>query len=372
MKPAVLVVFIDALGPNQAPLLLEAGLDLPELTSVRGILGYSSGAIPTILTGAPPARHGRMCLFSRLENEQDPPLAPLRWLGLLPKIVHERGKVRRAAASAIARIKGYDGYIALHKVPPELFTNLDIPEKEDLFQATRIGEASTFLQRAREAGLRVVATDWRLPEAQRVEQIEQMADADLAFLYLAGMDAILHKDGEVSDDARRWAKEAARWIQRAQKALGKNGRTVRTLVVGDHGMAKITDVVDPRPTVRRLQGLVRKAFIFVDATMFRVGADRDVLPKIRKELEKLPGKVLDEEQLQQRGADPHRYGDLIQVLPEGYLFVPNFLGGFVKGMHGYDWMTPSARAAVLSDAPVADRLETLEDIAPWVLESLDI
>jgi len=77
VRPAVLVVFIDAMGPNQAPLLLEAGLDLPEVTSVRGILGYSSGAIPTILTGAPPSKHGRMCLFSRLEEDDTPPLAPL-------------------------------------------------------------------------------------------------------------------------------------------------------------------------------------------------------------------------------------------------------------------------------------------------------
>jgi predicted AlkP superfamily pyrophosphatase or phosphodiesterase len=313
-----------------------------------------------------------MCLFSRLEEDDVPPLAPLRWLGLLPRLVHERGKVRRVAAQAIAKAKGYDGDLALHKVPPELFTSLDIPEKEDLFQATRIGEASTFLQRAREAGLRVVATDWKLPEAKRVEQIEQMADADLAFLYLAGMDAILHADGEVSENARRWAKEAAGWIRRARKALSSNGRTVRTLVVGDHGMAKITDTVDPRPTVKELQRTIKKAFIFVDATMFRVGADRDVLHRIRAVLERLPGKVLAGDELRERGADTYRYGDLIQVLPEGFLFVPNFLGGFVKGMHGYDWKDPSARAAVLSDAPIEEKFETLEDIAPWVLDGLEI
>src|SRR4051812_46783423 len=93
----VLVVFVDALGPDQ--LESAGGLGgLPHRGRLRGILGYSCGALPTLLTGAPPERHGRMCLFSHVERGEEGVLAPLKWLGLLPRLVHERGRLRRAAA----------------------------------------------------------------------------------------------------------------------------------------------------------------------------------------------------------------------------------------------------------------------------------
>src|SRR6185436_9386184 len=108
-------------------------------------LGYSSGALPTLLTGAPPAAHGRMCLFSKRRAEEASILAPLSWLGLLPRVVHERGRLRRALARALAQARGLTGYVALHRVPPEAFRWLDLPEREDLFHAEQIGRARTFL-----------------------------------------------------------------------------------------------------------------------------------------------------------------------------------------------------------------------------------
>src|SRR5881394_536681 len=68
-------VLIDALGWR----LLE-GRDflsdlLPHRTPLRTVLGYSSGAIPTILTGLPPALTGHWNLFY-----YDPAKSPFRWL----------------------------------------------------------------------------------------------------------------------------------------------------------------------------------------------------------------------------------------------------------------------------------------------------
>ena len=38
------------------------------------------------------------------------------------------------------------------------------------------------------------------------------------------------------------------------------------------------------------------------------------------------------------------FGDAIWVLPEGAMFAPSYLGGAVRGMHGYDLGAPSSRA----------------------------
>ncbi|HEX4448756.1 MAG TPA: alkaline phosphatase family protein [Polyangiaceae bacterium] len=374
MRPAVLVVFVDALGPAQAELLIDAGLTLPHVTTARGVLGYSSGALPTILTGVSPEKHGRMCLFARADGQS--PLAPLRWLGLLPRVVHERARLRRYLGRAFAASLGYDGYFALHRVPPALFAQLDVPEKEDLFTAPDIGGAPTFLAAAREAGLEVGASSWRLPESERVAAIEARASADLAFLYLSGLDGILHQDGALSARAAEWARSAVGYVERARRALAggrAERRDVRTLVVGDHGMATVRTVVDPRPVVARIRAADPRAFAFVDSTMLRVTPTGANQASVRRALSDLPGVLLDADGLRLRGAPTDAgYGDLVALLPEGSLFAPSYVGGFVRGMHGYDRTCPSADAAILSDAPIAGRVTRLEDVAPWVFDALDL
>jgi hypothetical protein len=367
-KPALLVVFVDAFGPDQAHLLRCAGLGLSESRALRGVLGYSSGALPTILTGASPSAHGRMCLFARAASTS--PLAPLRWLGLLPRLVHERARVRRWAGKLFAAAQGYDGYFALHRVPPADFATLDVPEREDLFAAREIGGVPTLFARAKDAGLRVTLSDWRAPEATRVQAIEAAPDCDLAFLYLSGLDGILHHDGEVGDTAHRWARQAVEWISRARRAMTARGREVQLLVVGDHGMAKVQDVVDPRPVVRALKDASPSRFLFVDSTMLRVDAAGD-LEGTKKLLAALPGEVLDAGALAQRDAPKgDTYGELIALLPEGSIFAPSYVGGRVRGMHGYDRHAHSARAALLSDGALPASLDRLEGFAPLVASRL--
>src|ERR671910_477587 len=68
-------VLVDALGWRW--LEGRAFLDdlLPHRQPLRTVLGYSSGAIPTLLTGRPPSEHGHWNLFY-----YDPAGSPFRWL----------------------------------------------------------------------------------------------------------------------------------------------------------------------------------------------------------------------------------------------------------------------------------------------------
>ena len=81
--PIRIFVLIDALGwPVVSKLDFLADL-LPHRQPLRTILGYSSGAIPTILTGRFPVEHGHWNLFY-----YDPAGSPFRWLrrlNFLPK-----------------------------------------------------------------------------------------------------------------------------------------------------------------------------------------------------------------------------------------------------------------------------------------------
>ncbi|MCP3137425.1 alkaline phosphatase family protein [Pyxidicoccus xibeiensis] len=369
----VLVVFVDALGPSQ----LEASGGLGGLTHrghLRGILGYSCGALPTLLTGAPPERHGRMCLFSHAEREGGV-LAPLKWLGLLPRLVHERGKLRRAAAKVLMKTAGLTGYVDLYRVPPELFRWLDLPEREDLFNAERIGGVETFLSVARRAGLRVFAAPWQMPEEDRWAHtcaVLRARKPDLAFAYATELDGALHRAGNGSREAWAAARRVTERIERAVEAMRSGGGEVTTVVVGDHGMADIRDVVDPRRLLEELRG----TRLFVDSTMMRFWGDDRTLERARERMAAhgLWGRWLDEEALVKRQA-PVRgapYGQALFVLREGALFAPSFVGGAVRGMHGYDLDSPSAYAAIASDAPVPEDCGALADVAGWVCSMLGL
>lgn len=370
-----LVVFVDALGPAELERTAELLDFLPHRRALRGVLGYSSGALPTLLTGAPPAVHGRMCLFSKRRDDDHSILGPLSWLRLLPSALHERGPVRRLIAQALAKARGLTGYVALHRVPPSAFQWLDLPERDDLFQTDTIGGARTFLADARDEGLSVFTADWRLPEAQRWSEALNTLEhtrPDLSFLYATELDAALHERGTTDTAINPVLERAARRIQRAREILAEDGANLFTVLVGDHGMADVNAVIDPRPLLASL-GLKHA---FVDSTMLRLwGSDED-LSRARLKLERsgIAGSWLEAADLDARLApttgDP--YGRAIWLLPEGSIFAPSFVGGRVRGMHGYDLGTPSSFAALASDDPRALRCASLSDIGGIVRERLGL
>jgi hypothetical protein len=370
----LLVVFVDALGAGQLEPARRAMPSLVHTRALDGVLGYSSGALATVLTGAYPEDHGRMCLFTRAPEGGDRILSPLRALGLLPRLVHERSLVRRVVGRFFARAAGLTGYVALHRVPPEEFGWLDLPEREDLFAAQDVGGMRTFLADARDAGLAVYAAPWQLEESERwrvsIAALETH-HPDLAFLYATTLDARLHEHGDRPEVAEETLAEIGANIERARDALGSDGADVRTFVVGDHGMATVTRLIDPRRLTRKLG--VR---LFVDSTMLRLWGNRDELSRARDRLvgEGWPGRWLGPSDLATRHA-PVRdapYGDALFLLDEGALFTPSYVGGSVRGMHGYDVSARSARAGLLSDRPIEDEVIELRDLAGEVRKILGV
>jgi hypothetical protein len=365
----MLVVFVDALGARQSERLAQRSMGLAHRTSLRGVLGYSSGALPTVLTGVDPSVHGRMCLFSRAETDTSL-LAPLSWLGLLPRLVHERPRLRGMLSSWLRQSRNLRGYVQLGRVPPSAFRWLDMPERDDLFQTETIGGARTFLADAREAGLSVFSARWQLDETARWQDaLSRLAQEppDLAFLYATELDGLLHRVGNEAGEVDAVLDRLAARIVRARELMGRGGAEVRTLVVGDHGMADVREIFDPRPLLGQLG-----ARHFVDSTMLRLWGDGPTLDRAHRLLaSRFPGRWLDADALAERRAPAFggRYGDALWLLPEGHLFAPSFMGGAVRGMHGYDLDAPSAQAGLLTDAAdVAREVKSLTGIAGVVRE----
>lgn len=369
----VLVVFADSLGPQA---LARAKGFMPWINhswQLQGELGYSSGALATLLTGATPTEHGRMCLFEQYRGSGQGPLAPLQVLGFLPKIVHERAALRRRLASAFASIQGMTGYFALHRVPPEHFQWLDVAEREDIFEADTIGGQSTFLTRARKAGLSVYTTPWQHNEGTRWQQAlaqSRKQAADLTFVYSANLDAVQHTHGPNSSEVDQALYQLGNQISQMREAVASDGRDVVTLLVGDHGMSEVNRAVDPRPFTKNLSG-VR---YFVDSTMIRFWGNVSELGAARKVIENMrAGYWLDSQALDDRQCPTKTgaSGQAMYLAEEGTIFSPSFVGGVVRGMHGYDTNTASSRAALASDVSLG-AVNSIRDVSSVISSKLGI
>lgn len=89
-----LYIFIDALGWELAERYHFCADFLPCRYDVVTQLGYSAGAVPTILTGKTPPEHGHFSFFY-----YDPHHSPFRFLKylpsfLLPDIIFSRHRIR--------------------------------------------------------------------------------------------------------------------------------------------------------------------------------------------------------------------------------------------------------------------------------------
>jgi hypothetical protein len=370
----LLVLYADALGPSQLALAPRLQSLLPYRRVADGMAGFSSGAIATVLTGASPKEHGRLCLFSARAAGARSPLDSLSWLGLLPSWLNQRRVVRRAAERWLEVTSGMDGYLALHRANPRDFSWLDLPEREDILRADAIGGARTFLSLARERGLSVYASPWQLDEDARWQATLASSlarPASLTFAYSSALDAALHSEGNDRVTTVRALDLLAARLESLLEVLSRGGATVRVLVAGDHGMADVHRAVDPWPVLAR-RGSVRA---FVDSTMARFWGNATALEALRAACERArwPGRWLDGGGLASEGVptEGSTWGDAWWLLEEGAIFAPSHVGGLVRGMHGYGPTAPSARPALASNGPLGD-VRRLDDIAGYVLGRLGV
>ena len=124
------IALIDALGweyIRERPFLDDV---LPYRTALQTVLGFSSGAIPTILTGLMPERHGHWNLFY-----YDPQHAPFWWLkafNWLPKPVLDNRYGRKIIKELGRRVFGL-GPTFECCVSPNLLPYFNFSERRDIY-----------------------------------------------------------------------------------------------------------------------------------------------------------------------------------------------------------------------------------------------
>src|SRR5882724_2012899 len=139
-RPINMVVLIDALGWHYLENRTFLNAELPFRRSLQTILGFSSGAIPTILTGLPPALTGHWNLFY-----YDPAKSPFRWLrhfSFLPDRVMDHRVTCKLMKELGRRVLGM-GPLFECFVSPRFLHAFNWVEKRNIYARGGIGGAAS-------------------------------------------------------------------------------------------------------------------------------------------------------------------------------------------------------------------------------------
>jgi len=364
-------VLIDALGWRY----VEGQEFLNDILTYRvplqTVLGFSSGAIPTILTGVPPAVTGHWNLFY-----YDPQGSPFRWLRslqFLPDAVLNHCVTRKIIKELGRRVLGM-GPLFECSVSPRLLPWFNYVEKKNIYDHGGInGSRSIFDQLDQQGIAHRVYSYHHLGDAEILEQavkdIEEKK-ASFFFLYLSEMDMFLHmhcKDPVQVKARLDWYDQGLRKVFAvAQKIDPQASMTV----ISDHGMTPIDNRYDLVGDIEALGLQMPADYLAVyDSTMARFWFFGDqAKQKVERRLTELQcGRILGDEELRQLGvffAD-RRFGELIFLLNPGWLVSQsdfNGKGWMPIGMHGYHPEDPYSDAIFLGSSRPSLAMRTIADV----------
>jgi len=372
------VLLVDALGYELAGRTPGFADALSHRRRLETILGFSSGALPTLFTGRMPVEHGRWLMYRRARPGCPTPFAGFHHLGRLPLRLRRSWKLSRWL-TRLVEWRGVRGYFSLYDVPRELLEEFDLAERNDIFVPGGLPGGS-FWDTLACSGLRWRGWNWRTPEPEALgAALHELADgaSDVVFCYTADLDAALHREGTNGPGVRARLECYGAWLEEAGRVVAGRGEDLRRVLLSDHGMVDVVGGVDVMGALAPLSHRWPRDYVpFFDSTFARFwwsadGARREV----RAALDALGGgHWLADDELARAGvrfAD-HAYGDDVFLLDPGRLLVPSFMGARpLAGMHGYAAEHPDMAALLACDHPIPATVSHLADVRAFLEAELD-
>ncbi len=375
MSRVGLVVLVDALGWS----FLKDREFLPEIlkfrSEVRTVLGFSCGAIPTLLSGLSPAESGHWNLFYYAPDSS--PFRWVRWLSPLPKWLQNSRAVRRGVRVISQRLSRFRGYFQIYGVPTELLPCFDICEKKDIYKPGGVPGSIFDELESSEIPFRSYSYH-ELRDEQIILEARRDLEAgnyDFYFIYLSELDAVLH---DCRGDLEHINKEIDRLAKRLAElyaTAARNSEEVDFFVLSDHGMTPKAAGFDLIKEIRSLGLAMPQDYIALfDSTMARFWFFSPLAQaRITQKLGKLDcGRILNPEEKKRFGINfaDRRFGDCIFLMKPGVVIEPSYWGKLgPAGMHGFDpEADPHASAVFFANQDPNRPIRSLYDVHAVLLE----
>ncbi|HUO04936.1 MAG TPA: alkaline phosphatase family protein [Candidatus Binataceae bacterium] len=367
---ASIFILMDALGwewIKDHPFLKEVA---PYRRALDSVLGFSTAAIPSILTGKFPQEHGRLSLFHMAQDRS--PFNRLSWICSMPPAVVENRYVRYGVKRIARRLNNLNGYFQLYGVPLSYLPKLDVCEKRNIYAPGGIpGSTSIFDMLERNSTPYRVYCYHDGPDRQLLEAIEtdlRRGEAKFYFLYLAELDAFLHHH---ADDERAVSAVLAHYsdaIAHLYEVARATYAQADIHVFGDHGMAPTRQTANLQERLARLPISAPDDYLCIlDSTMARFWFFSDsargmVMAALGEEKR---GSWLSRAELEGLRAwfPDRRYGEEIFLMEQGTVIAPSHMGITAPaGMHGFHPAAQWSRSAFVSSADYGNELSQITDI----------
>jgi hypothetical protein len=372
MKRSIeIVVLIDALGWEFIKDRRFLNEEMPYRRPLDTVLGFSSGAIPTILTGVTPAQHRHWNLFY-----YDPKSSPFWWVkyfSFLPEPWLNNRYTRKILKELGKRVFGLGKQFECC-VSPLYLPFFNWVEKKNIYDHGGIIGAPSIFDDLKNSGTPYKVYSYHhQTDAEIIAQTKKDlvgSDTSFFFVYLSEMDMFLHMNcGEVEKTQAKltWYEEQLSSVFAEARKIDPDARFV---ICSDHGMTPVTSKHDLVGDVESLGLKLRSDYLSVyDSTMARFWFFNDAArEKLTSKLNSLDcGHILSPSELRRLGLgfEDNRFGDLIFLLKPGWLIAKSDFNGSgwePAGMHGYHPDDSYSDAVFLSNCDPGFEMRYIGDI----------
>jgi len=364
-------VLLDGVGWRQAEETRFLAALCPHRRRLATVLGYSCGAVPTLLTGKLPVETGQWAMWFYA-----PATSPFRgaaWQAKCPALVRRLlGITRQRIVGDYKARRGITGYCEVYQIPDRLLPMVDTCIGKSLYLPGALAPVETIFDRWRGEGIPYRVYGYPTPDAETLRR----AAANLAeshattyFLHLYESDAFLHRHCDDADAVRQRLGAYEAEITRLYTLAQRRAERVSLTLFSDHGMTAVTAQEDVMGKVAGLGLRLGRDYVAIyDSTMARFWLLRPAAEtKIRDCLAQLScGTVLPDEELERLGIlfRDRRFGHLVFLMRPGWVINPSHMGSVPPaGMHGYHPDEDrGADAALLATHAIPDAVAHIRDL----------
>ncbi len=204
--------------------------------------------------------------------------------------------------------------------------------------------------------------------------INSLKKYDVSYLHIWQLDALEHKYGLHSNQAKEYLKE----IDTELKKLTQN-KKMNIIIFSDHGGVNVTKTKNPLPIIKKYD-----CDYFIGSTTLQIwlkNKDKSKLDELKKELKQKDFLVYDKNNIEKQLFIPYKrefVGDVLAFVKPGHQIYPDFFRDTarVKSMHGYSEKTPELNGLfIISGFNLKNnKLKNMKlyDIAPTILKAFNI